>query len=212
MALTVTYRYSPFPGGMIHINRPDLGMVGAGYNFDTLLNQIRAYRRANAIPAGISFEDEVATEVCRVLGGNGCTEINRDPREPHPNRRLGVADVLHGSEFFAKQAALERPKVPVEEAIRRASICRNCKYNSQWARPCASWLCAGVGALISSVGQLPPTGMDDVLHSCKICGCLLRVAVHYDLELQQSVLTPKQKDEFRFMKEQGLVCWKAENI
>ena len=50
-------------GGGFKINRPDLGMVGTGTAFDMLDRNVRAYRKANGIPTGLGFSEELEQQI-----------------------------------------------------------------------------------------------------------------------------------------------------
>jgi hypothetical protein len=204
----VKHRYAVFPGAPIRLNDKDRGVVGEGMWFEMLINSVRAYRHANGIPIGLEFETEVCRVLCQQVPG-ACEES--DPRQPPPNRGLSVTDVIHGTVAFTKDIVSGQNHVSVEEATRRANICRGCRHNVGWSRPCSNWMCAGVGEVMARVGQLPSLGgLEESLNSCKVCGCLNRISVFYDLALQQSVLTAEQRDQFAYLKEIGHPCWKAQ--
>lgn len=199
-------RYAPPYGGNFNLNLPDKGMVGNGYMFDQLLRDIKGYRKANALPIGVWFEEEVEEEVCKKYPGE-CDFNNPDmPRYAE----LHSSDVARGIKIMLKHKLAGSPLVDDATALRRAEICVKCPYNVSIRYPCAG-RCGDLEETVRSVigSKQPPFG--DRLKACAICKCFVGVSIYVPLQMQQSVLGTREKEYFKMAgKEVG--CWKAEGL
>lgn len=190
-------------GNTFTLNLPELGMKGSGTTFEMLMANLREFRRVNAIPIGLGFEDEVEQQICNRYPAE-C--INVDPRIPNLQERLGYQDIVHGTEAFARLKLSGKPLVDQEEANRRASTCAVCPMNSDFLKPCG-WLCGELKALADSVLHGRTTPYDDRLRSCRICRCFNGIAVHFPVDVQIHSLSDAQKAQFEYAQEQ-FNCWK----
>ena len=203
-----TKRQSPY-GGLFVVDAREKGMVGSGGTFEMLLDRVRDYRHANAIPTGLGFEDELEEEVCGRYP-DACLET--DPRVPPREGSLTGEDVIHGTEICISRWSKNTPPPSQEEANRRALICANCAWQRTLQVGCGgrcgqflSWLAEQAVAGLIHPGKTP---YDDRLHSCGVCHCYNSIAVWVPLEMQWSVLSEKQKSQFKLAAEtQG--CWKV---
>jgi len=205
---TIKYRIKkkgqPGPDCNWKIDRPDLGFVGQGYLFEVIANRCRDWRRANGVPIGLGFEDELEQALCRQHPSACETD---DPREPIQPRRLNYRDVLVGTQVMASFIAKGMPVVDQAEAERRAAICANCIANQDFGRPC-SGICGKLEEIVTKIVGGKHTSKDDSLNSCVICGCYLKAAVWMDRETQWKPLSEHQKIQF----EQIPNCWKRPPI
>jgi hypothetical protein len=178
-------------------------MVGIGTTLGMLLDRIRDYRRANAIPVGLDFESEVEREVCKFYPQE-CEESH--PLIPNTAIRLSLSDVVDGTMNLLRFKLSGSVAVPQEEANRRAEVCINCGLNGTMLAPCSG--CDAIKkATIALAGNLT-TPYDDRLQSCLICHCFNAVAVHIPLEIQNQSWNEQQKLQFQAAK-QSYSCWKA---
>lgn len=191
-------------GGQYKINRPDLGMVGIGYNFQVLEDNVRAYRKANAIPTGLGFSEELEQVVCAQYPDEA--EI-ADPDLP-TTVRLNFEDVTHGTQVLVAFKLAGSPLVPKEEALRRAEICSRCKMCIPFSRPC-SGICgalkAAVDAIIGSSYEIP---LDNDLRACGICHCVASSHVRIPYEFLEKGITEEMKKQFLAAKSYW-GCWKT---
>jgi hypothetical protein len=192
-------------GGRYEINRPDLGMVGMGTAFDMLETNVRRYRKANGIPTGLGFSEELEQEICK-LYPQECEHA--DPNLPS-NIRLSFEDVVHGTQVLASFKLAGSPLVPKQEAERRASICSQCKLLVPFARPCGG-LC---GALKTAVDELVggyEIAFDNDLRACGICHCFAASQVRIPYEHLEKGLTEQMKVQFQAAKA-AWGCWKVQD-
>lgn len=179
---------------------PITGLTVKGTHWNMLLDRIRDERKANGIPIGLGFEEELERDLCRDFPGE-CEWS--DPSIPR-NRRLTMHDVVQGTRFIAAFKAAGSPLVAHEEATRRAQICSKCPFNVQFTKPCAG-LCPELLGLVQSVtGIHNRTQYDEDLRSCSLCGCYTRVSVWVPLDIQRGVLSEDQRKMF----DQLDFCWK----
>ena len=187
---------------MFRINRPDLQMVGEGYIFRVLVQNIAAWRKANGIPVGLGFESEVEQVICRQHPEICFTE---DPRAPLQPVVLNLQDVVSGTEIMARVIlAGHKAFVTQEEAERRASICSTCKFNVQHHKGCGGGICGRLLELVKATVQ-GPTSKDDQINACYICHCYLKASVWIDRDIQWGPLHENRKIQFQ----QAPWCWKV---
>jgi len=190
-------------GGRYELNLPDKGMVGMGTTFPMLSNNIRNYRKANAIPIGLGFEDELEREVCAKYP-NECDET--DARIPDRNRRCTFDDVILGTKVMVRLKLSGNKLVSQDEANRRAKICATCPNNISPVLPCGG-VCGELATVITSIVGGNGTPFDPKLNSCAICCCFLSASVWVALEVQTPDLPELYKLQFRTAKEM-IGCWK----
>lgn len=187
-------------GGLYEIRRPEIGMVGLGSTFDQLEMSVRAYRKANGIPSGLGFRDELEQVVCESYPVE-CT--NNDPKSLPGLKRLRLGDVIEGTRVMAKFIASGMKVVSDSEAARRAGVCSSCKYNIHFPKPCGGH-CGELKSLVLSLIGNRPTPKSDSLKSCAICACYLEAAVWIPLDIQRAPLSDDKKAQFN----QISWCWK----
>lgn len=207
MAKLKTTHGCPY-GGIYDLNLPEKGMKGRGSNFKQLLENISIYRKANAIPIGLEYSQEVEREVC-LKYPNECEDT--DPRIPKLHFRLGIGDVMRGTQMSIKHRLSGSPLMDQLTANARAKICSTCPWNVSATMPCGSAICSELKSLVQTVVGSKITPYDDSLRTCAVCHCWTGIAVWIDLKIQQSVLTEAQKESFRYAANE-IGCWKGEGL
>ena len=196
------------PDCLWSIDRPDLGFVGTGYIFDVLLANCRAWRKANGVPIGLAFEDELENALAeKYLESCPDAFVTDDPRAPIRIKSLGFGDVLHGTQVMASFVASGMKVVEPAEAERRAHICANCRLNVNFSKPCGG-ICAELKALVGKLVGNRITPYRERLNSCLICKCFLESAVWLPLDIQIKPLSDRQKIQFEHVPH----CWKKESL
>ena len=188
-------------GGRYGINRPDIGIVGSGINLGGVMREVSQWRRANGLPNGLGLQDQVVQAICEKYPAE-CEDDN--PHEPMNPRQIGYQEVILGTRVMASFAASGFETVPKEEAERRAELCAKCRMNVPFAKPCGGICGALLDIAKRVIGGLSTT-RDEQLNACFICGCFLKVAVHFPLKLQWEPLSEEQKIRFTAQSEH---CWK----
>lgn len=204
MALKIQCRYAPGPNCEYRLNRPDLGMVGRGYNFLTLIQSVRDYRQANAIPTGLEFEKELEQVVCK-QHPDACE--GTDLSIPLKPRDLAWKDVVYGTQVMAKFVASGRPLVSEAETTIRSNVCAECPMNVQFSKPCGG-VCGVLKDIVTSIVGEENISKDPRLNACFVCGCFLNAAVRLPLDMQIGPLDGETRARF----EQVPNCWKKASL
>lgn len=191
-------------GGQFVLNLPDRGMIGMGTNFDMLLTNLKKYRRANAIPVGLDFENEVEREVCAAYPAE-CRETSA--LIPDRERRYSFEDVIQGTKAMIAFKVAGSPLVDQAEANRRAAICSKCPNNVSFVLPCGG-SCGELNEIVKAIVGGKSTPSDAQLRSCAICSCQLASSVWVELSVQWNVLSEERKSQFRTARDQ-IGCWKV---
>jgi hypothetical protein len=193
-------------GGMYRLNLPEQGLVGAGINWDMLLPNLIAWRKANGVPIGLGFQEEVENALCQAYPAE-CNNVDSDSIRP---RALGMEDVVVGTRTMLSHWMNSRTLVDRTEAERRAAKCVTCPLNNYFHKSCTG-ICAALREVVSSIINAQGTSYDSRLHQCSICGCFQQASIWVPLEIQVKPLTDEQKNQFRAAaKSHG--CWKNPDL
>lgn len=188
----------PYGGSWRYI-QPGTQKLITAVTWDNLLANIREHRRANGIPMGLEFEDEVEQAVCREHPDE-CVGYD----ETYPRKRsLTLSDVIAGSRVMMSFYSHGKRLVSRIEAERRAQICINCPYNMTFAKPC-SGICQELKNVVMAIVDSVGTQYDRQLNSCTVCGCFLQASIWLELEDQCKGTNELQKKQFSNTPN----CWK----
>lgn len=190
----------PYGGGYT-ITDPMTNVQVYGTTFKMVCDRIRDARKANSVPIGLGFEDEVESWICAKYAVE-CFDSNAiKPRQ------LSLSDIVAGSRVMLSHWWNGRKIVSREEAERRGAICVSCPMNVKFSKPC-NGMCPELSEVVSGITNAQGTRFDVSLHSCSLCGCHLQSAIWVPLELQTAVLTDKQVEQFESIPE----CWKKPSL
>lgn len=186
-------------GGMWRTRDRMTGIPVEGTNFNMVVNRIRDARKANGIPEGIGFEDEVEKWLCE----DHPTECELyDPNAPR-QRSLTITDVIHGTKVLLAFKMAGSPLVSAEEANRRAAICNGCQFNIQFPKPC-SGICPDLKRVVEGIIGNQRTSLAQDNRSCSICGCFTESQVWLPLDILDRGLTDEMRNQFNSIPH----CWK----
>ncbi len=189
-------------GGGFRVRDPLSGQELSAVTFDNLLVNAKASRKANGLPIGLEFEDEVECWCC-ASQPDECVDV--DPLKPR-RKRLTLDDMLRGAKVLMSFKLHGSKIVSREEAEWRASICARCYMNSGYQRPCSA--CHELADLVRSITGGHQTSLDGKLFACHVCGCSLAAAVWLELSDQCKGVTPEMEKEFAYMAT-SVGCWKT---
>jgi hypothetical protein len=189
-------------GGLWQPKDPLTGEVLSGTTFKVVLAKAVAARKANGLPVGLGFEQEVE-EWCCAAQPLECVDV--DPLRPR-RKRLTLDDVVRGAKVLLAFKRGGSRLVDAAEAERRAAICKRCPLNSGYQRPCA--VCQELADVVRSITGGRQTSADRSLHVCHVCGCSLKAAVWMELEDQCKGVDERMRKEFAYMAEVAQ-CWKS---
>lgn len=190
-------------GSHFRLDLPKQGMVGIGSDFAQLLTSCSAWRKANGLPVGLHFEDELETEVCRHYP-NECTMDTTNL--PQPKGTIDGSVIASGSRVLLEHILNGRQLVSQEEANQRAAICMKCPWRVSMRHGCGG-PCGAIVAIISATASkdtVPPLGN----YSCGICRCFLKAAAFLPLEVQCVGIDAQTKAEFSQVQVAYPECWK----
>lgn len=185
-----------------HYVQPESGRIFHHYAKRPFLDAIRDHRLANEYPISATWVQEIEDEMCRdhpEWGNSVCRRIGAKPGL----RLLSFAATMSFLQMLGKWVTDGAPYVEQEVAEERAAICASCPNNVYSEFGCGNCT-TKIQQIISVIGGKRSTLLDDKLHSCSICSCNLKAAVHFPLESQESNLTPEMKQELNAV----LYCWK----
>lgn len=171
--------------------------------WELLLQRVRDFRKANSLPIGLGFEEEIEAYVCAHQPSE-CSNFDTDKIRP---RKLTLSDIITGTRTMLSFWWNGKPIVQRAEAERRAAICVNCPNNVLFAKSCTG-ICAELREVVSDIINHQGTQFDSRLHSCQICGCFLQASIWIDSKLQVDVLTPEQQAQFETVDP----CWKKRSL
>jgi len=191
-------------GGLFYIEDPLTKRPIEGTTFEMLINKAMAYRKANSIPIGLDFEEEVECQVCE-----------RYPQECEISKRAmgmpttapGLYDVVRGTAVMINHKAHGSQLVDQTEANRRAEICFRCPLRVQMTLPCARCISA-LENVVQVITGSHGTPFDERLSACAICKCYISASVWLPLETQCVGVNEEMREKFDFAK-QHFSCWKA---
>jgi hypothetical protein len=188
--------------GHFSLNLPAQGIVGTGTTFEMLYNNCVKWRKANAMPVGLGFEDELEQAVCQKYP----TACHIDTTDlPQPKGTLSAGDVLRGSKVMIAHWVKGSPLVTQEEANARAAVCSKCPWRTEVRYSCG----APCGELVSFAAGVGAKQTDPALGdwSCGICHCFLKAAVWLPLDTQCVGVDAHLRAEFKQVRTQ-VPCWK----
>lgn len=189
-------------GGMYVLNVPEKGIVGHGMNFPALLRSITEWRRANSIPVGLGFEEEVERTVCEKYPAE-CENPIIIRRVQSRGGRLRFSTILRGTQALLSFKLAGSPLVSQEVAESRAAICAPCRYNQEFSQPCGGGCASLKSAVLAIVGG-NTTPYDAQLKSCGICGCVAAAHIWLPNEILAKGVTDAMREEFATVEN----CWK----
>jgi len=171
------------PGGFRYLQKETKTTL-SGPSFPELLMKVRDHRLANNLPISLEWKQQVEHDMCEEMPPNVCRHVFgvRDVALPSANRALSLAEVLSGVKTIGAWMFHGFSKVSQEEADSRAKICASCPYN-QPDEGCTACSKHAIGEAIQAVIGTSRTIAHDILNSCAICGCTLRVAVWVPMDL-----------------------------
>lgn len=188
----------PYSGNYV-LNLPERAIVGQGINLPALIRSVREWRRANSVPIGLGFEDEVEKSVCDFYPVECTGAINGKPRKS----RLDLSTVLRGTQVLLAFKMAGSPYVSQEEAERRAAICAACPWNLEYAKPCGG-NCGGLKEMVAAIVGGQATPYDEQLKACAVCGCSSRAHIWIPDEFLAKGITDDMREQFAVIEG----CWK----
>lgn len=186
-------------GGMWNFLDPRDGKLVQAQRYDLLDAALKKKSAANGWPIGLGWDEWVEDILCKAHP----EECSPTGQKVNRRRRMGLADVLRGTIVMGVHKLAGSPLVDQTEADRRAAICAVCPRNVLFAKPC-SGMCEELKSMAASTIGDKHVARESELEQCDICGCWLRVAVWFPLEIQCQGTTQTMREDFAETPN----CWK----
>lgn len=173
------------PGGFRYFQKETERWVKAP-SWSELLIAVKKHRRANELPIGLMFEQEVETQLCSTLPPGACTYSS-----PNDKQRAAMIGRPTWKKFLEATRTLValvksgQSLVPQPIADAQARTCAKCPFN-QKPEGCTSCNLAGLADALAGMGRLS-TAHDARLDGCVLCGCSLKAKVHFPAEVLSNV-------------------------
>lgn len=162
------------PDGFRYLQPETVTWIRGGDYFD-LFEKVRQHRKANNLPLGPLWKEEVEDQLCRQLAPGFCKGSN--PREAAIQNVSTRMDWKTVNNFTRTMAAwaLERGKTVSEGlANARATICRSCYLNVP-VPGCKS--CQGIMNVVAQLAKGKKPLSSQNLRNCAVCKCHLPAKV-----------------------------------
>lgn len=190
------------PGGLKYIQKETNTTLTAA-SMPELLDKVRRHRLGNNLPIPNEWKQEIEDSLCQTMPVGICRHTIKPTEDwllPNAHRPLRMAELLSGARVLGSWMFSGFQKVEQEEADRRSRICAACPFNQEDGG-CTICAKAALSEAVQSVIGNVRSVAHDVLKSCTICGCTLKLAVWtpLDLILKNSPQTAQQPSW----------CWKA---
>lgn len=162
--------------------------------YTDLRDAVVKHYNANQIAVPLNLDALIQDQECKSLPGNWCV----DSVTGIPGRDGNAADcnslmvVLQGTRTLADWKLTNNEIVPVDEVVRRSSICATCPMNDT-IPGCTACNSDTLKKLVDSIVGSTGLPSDAVLKSCKVCCCGLAAKVRLPLDVLQRNLSDKQK-------------------
>lgn len=177
------------PGGFRYLCPETQTWIQAA-SFAELVWASEKHRAANKLGIPDVFKEQVEAQLCSHMPPGTCR--HEAGVATSGTRRLTFQEVVSASLMLGSWFLKGTPKVAQDEAERRAQICLSCPMNQNFDG-CST--CAERDLREAIVGFMgdSKTPYDSALHSCFACGCTLKAAIWFPIEILQKQMTEEVK-------------------
>jgi len=187
------------PGGFRYLCEETKTWIDAP-SMGELVNKATRHRTANHLGTPENFREHIEAQMCSHMPPGTCK--HEAGVAVSGSRRLTFHEVVAATKTLGAWFLKGTPKVSQGEAERRANICLACPMNQAFdgCTTCAEKDLRA--AIVDFMGE-SKTPYDAGLHSCSVCGCTLKAAIWFPLEL-----LVKHADK-EALKNAPSHCWKT---
>lgn len=180
---------------------PETGHISHARDIPSWLEAINKYRSDN----GFSVVDpaDCINQLCQLLPQGWCKYETGERPSWYVNTRLGVMDVLRGTQALANFIVSRMKVVDKTLASQRALTCSRCYFNVDTAG-CAP--CVGLAEAVVNISGDNKTPSDPSLKSCAVCSCSVRAKVWMPIDTIAKSTTEEQMQRFPDF------CWQKREI
>jgi hypothetical protein len=185
------------PDGFRYLQPETETWIRAGDYFD-LFEKVKAHRKANNVPIGPLWKEEIEDQLCRQLPAGFCKESDPQARQVNVPTRMEWRAIEAFTKTMVAWAA-ERGKTASEAlANARAGICRSCYLNVP-VPGCKS--CHGMLNLVIQLAKGKRLLNNRNLRNCAVCKCHLPAKVWLPIDVIKRGTTPETLSQY------PAFCW-----
>jgi len=178
------------PGGWKYFQSETMVWLDAP-SFQELIEKVKRHRKANNLPIGTFFNQEIESQICERAPAGVCS------RDGHTvsngSVRVDFDTVMNGTRTLLSWFVRGKEKVGLDESERRAVICSTCQFN-QPVEGCAACAMNKLHKLAELIVGSDKFNGDHYLKACQKCGCDLKSKARLPLELLQKHTSPEVMD------------------
>tara|TARA_R110002020_G_scaffold13719_2_gene49158 strand:+ start:130 stop:726 length:597 start_codon:yes stop_codon:yes gene_type:complete len=176
-------------GGLFKYLQPESGLTLVASSWNALIDKVRKHRIANGYDVPLTFKTDVEEGLCELLPA-ACHDKERTEVAPV---KVTLSQVLRFTALLGESVLKGSPRVSLDEANRRATICAGCADNIK-AVGCSGCGRKNVEKLIAGLVGSKSTKRDKKLESCRHCGCLNRAQIWFPLDMLQRHTNDRVRD------------------
>lgn len=171
------------PGGFRYVQQETKTTL-SGPSLPELLVKVRDHRLANNLPISLEWKAQVENWLCDQMPPAVCRHLfgSRDINLAPAHRPLSIVEAISGAKVMGAWMFSGFEKVSQEEADRRARICSACPHN-QPGTGCTTCASNALREAVQAVIGTARTVAEDTIHTCQVCGCVLKLAVWTPISL-----------------------------
>lgn len=185
LMLTLLDKGTVPPGGFRYLCQETKSWIQAA-SFAELVHASEKHRAANHLGISDNFREEVEAQLCSHMPAGTCK--HEAGVALSGTRRLTFQEVVTATKTLGSWFLKGTPKVTQDEAEKRANICLSCPMNQNFDG-CTT--CAEKDlreAIVDFMGH-SKTPYDSSLFTCFTCGCTLKAAIWFPLEILKKHMT-----------------------
>lgn len=175
------------PGGFRYLCPETQTWVSAA-SFNELVAVAEKHRAGNKLGIPDGFREQVEAQLCSHMPPGTCK--HEAGVAMSGTRRLTFQDVVSATLTLGSWFIKGTPKVTQDEAERRAQICLSCPMNQNFDG-CTTCAEKDLREAIAGFMGSSKTAVDASLHTCFACGCTLKAAIWFPLEILKKQMTPE---------------------
>lgn len=175
------------PPGSFYYIQPESRLRIDGEDYGALMKKILSHRQYKGYPRATlpEVQEDAERQICSRLSKNECRSEGPDDllRPVEESRVISISAVVGFSRAALEWVAAGRELIAIEEAKRRADICKSCPLMSAYS----GCKCGTLYGMIAR--SVPAARRDDALGYCRVCSCELKSKVN----LPESVILASNK-------------------
>lgn len=177
------------PNGYTHFQKETRQWFHA-ITLPDLKSKVRNHRKANNIPIGLLFDEQIEEDICSRTPPGWCERDGVGISSQGIGTSLET--VKQGTATLFDWWKNDRRVVSQSELDKRAGICASCPFNQPYN--CPSCALSALHALVNHFTSAISSKHDHLLNACSKCGCSLKAKTRIPLDILQRHI-PKSQDD-----------------